>query len=171
MNSLIRRLRLVLLAAWLGAAIFFSAWVAPTAFGVLRGAGVANASTLAGAMVSRLLSVINTSGFEVALFAFVTAFFVGRDQHRIRRLVEVISLAIMAIMTAVGQWMVAARMTALRAAMQVPIDQIAPDDPRRIAFDNLHRYSVLLLSIAMLAAISAIIMSKVSHSERHKTSP
>ncbi len=157
---------MVLLAAWLGVAIFFGAWVAPTAFGVLRGAGLANANSLAGAMVNRLLSVINTGGFEIALFAFVTAFFLSREQHRIRRIVEVISLAIMAIMTAVGQWVIAARMTALRAAMQVPIDQITPGDPQRIAFDNLHRYSVLVLSIAMLAAVVAIVVSKVSHSER-----
>lgn len=170
MNSLISKLRLVLLAAWLGVAIFFGAWIAPTVFGVLRGAGLSNANTLAGAMVSRLLAIINTGGFEIALFAFVTAFFVNSKQHRISRMVEVISLAIMTIMTAVGQWFIAARMTALRAAMQVPIDQIAPDDPRRISFDNLHRYSVLVLSVGMLAAVVAIVLAKVPHRERRRTS-
>lgn len=163
MNSLVTKLRLVLLAAWLGVAVFFGAAVAPTLFGVLRGAGLANANALAGAMVSRLLAIINIGGFEIALFALVTAFFVNRNQNRIRRFAEVISLAIMAIMTAVGQWVIAARMLALRAAMSLPIDQIAADDPRRIAFDNLHRYSVWLLTVGMLAAVAAIIFAKVFH--------
>jgi hypothetical protein len=162
-NSFISKLRLVLISAWLGVAIFFAAWVAPTLFGVLRGAGLQNASNIAGTIVSRLLSVINSSGFEIAFFALVTALFINRDQQRASRIAEVISLLIMAIMAAAGQWVVTPRMAALRAAMQAPIDQIAANDPRRMAFDNLHKYSVLLLSIAMLAAIAAIIFAKVSH--------
>jgi hypothetical protein len=170
MNSLISKLRLVLLSAWLGVAVFFGVWVAPTAFGVLRGAGLENANSLAGSMVNRLLAIINTGGFEIALFALVTAFFVGRKPNRIRLIAEVISLVVMGIMTAIGQWVIAARMLALRTAMQLPIDQIRPDDPRRIAFDNLHRYSVLLLSVGMLAAIAAIVLSKVSHGSGRQTS-
>jgi Domain of unknown function (DUF4149) len=162
-NSLVSKLRLVLLAAWLGVAVFFGAGVAPTLFGVVRGAGLANANALAGAMVSRLLGIINIGGFEVALFALVTALFMNRNQNRIRRLAEMISLAIMAIMTAVGHWVIAARMLALKAAMTLPIDQVAADDSRRIAFDNLHRYSVLLLSVGMFAAVAAIIFAKVFH--------
>jgi hypothetical protein len=72
-----------------------------------------------------------------------------------------ISLAIMAIMTGIGQWVIAARMSALRAAMQLPIDQIASDDPRRAAFNNLHRYSVLLLAVALCSALAAFILTGV----------
>ena len=68
---------------------------------------------------------------------------------------EVISLAIMGIMTALGQWVIAARMLALRTAMQAPIDQIAREDPRRVAFDSLHHYSVVALGIAMVAGLVA----------------
>lgn len=35
------------------------------------------------------------------------------------------------------------------------IDQVDPDDPRRIAFSNLHTYSVIVLGIAMIAALVA----------------
>lgn len=150
-----------MLGLWLGAAIFFGAAVAPALFGVLRGAGLANANELAGLIVTRLLRIINQGGFEIALFLFVTAFFVNRNKSRLARWAEVISLAIMAIMTGVGHWVIAARMSALRAAMQLPIDHIAPDDPRRIAFNNLHSYSVLLLSVAMCAALAAFIFTKV----------
>lgn len=161
MTAIIRQLRLLLLGMWLGAALFFGAGVAPTLFKVLRGAGLANANELAGSIVTRLLGIVNQGGFEIALFLFVTAFFVNRNQSRLARLADVISLAIMAIMTGVGHWVIAARMSALRAAMQLPIDHIAPDDPRRIEFDNLHRYSVLLLSIAMFAALAASIFTRV----------
>ena len=58
-TSFIRTLRLLLLGMWLGAAIFFGAAVAPALFGVLRGAGLANANELAGSIVTRLLGFIN----------------------------------------------------------------------------------------------------------------
>lgn len=160
-TTLIRQLRALLLAMWLGAAIFFGAAVAPALFGVLRGAGLVNANELAGSVVSRLLSFLNKGGFEIALFALVTAFFVNRNQRLIARAVEVLSLAIMAIMTGVNQWVVATRMSALRAAMNGTIDQIPFTDPRRIEFDSLHRYSVLMFAIAIYAAIISFFLSSV----------
>jgi hypothetical protein len=44
---------------------------------------------------------------------------------------------------------------AIRAALQTPIDQIAADDPRRVAFDSLHGYSVALMGVAIVAALVA----------------
>jgi hypothetical protein len=49
-------------------------------------------------------------------------------------------------------------MRALRAAMVVPIDQVAADDARRIAFDHLHGYSVNALGLAMIAALVAMVL-------------
>src|SRR5438045_5931034 len=125
MTSFVRLFRLLLLGLWLGAAIFFGAAVAPALFGVLRDANLANANELAATIVTRLLSIINRGGFEISLFLIVTAYFVTRNESRLRRFAEMISLAIMAIMTGVGHWVIAARMTALRATMQGQIDQIA----------------------------------------------
>ena len=158
MKSIISPLRLLLLGLWLGAALFFSAAVAPALFGVLRGAGLPNANELAGATVTRLLRIINQGGFEIALFLFVTAFFVNRNQGRLARYAEVISLAIMAIMTGVSNWVISARMLELRRAMQQPIDQVSPLDPRRVAFDSLHRYSATMLAIAMIAGLVAFVV-------------
>ena len=159
MTQFILRVRLLLLGLWLGAAIFFGAAVAPTLFNVLRGAGLMNANELAGTIVTRLLAVINQGGFEIALFLFVTAFFVNRLRSTLARIAEMISLAIMAIMTAVGHWVIAARMLELRGSMGGFIDQIAPNDPRRIAFDSLHRYSVMAMSVAMIAGLVAFAIS------------
>src|SRR5204863_6391386 len=102
MTSFIRQLRLLLLGLWLGAAVFFGAAVAPALFNVLRSAGLVNANELAGSIVTRLLSFINRGGIEIALFLFVTAFFVNRNRSRFAQVAEVISIAIMAIMTGVS---------------------------------------------------------------------
>ena len=158
MTSFIRQLRWLLLGLWLGAAIFFGAAVAPALFSVLRAAGLANANELAGAIVTRLLGLINRGGFEIALFLLVTAFFVNRHRTRLAQAAEVISITIMAIMTAAGHWLIAARMAALRAAMGT-IDQVSPADARRIEFDSLHRYSVTVLGVALLAALGAFLIA------------
>jgi hypothetical protein len=156
---------LLLIGVWLGASIFFSAAVARSVFTVLRGAELANAGTLAGSIVNQLLAVINQGGFEIGLLVLVISFFTTRGQSRRRRLAEMLSLAIMAIMTGLGHWVIAARLAALRAAMQLPIDQIAPADPRKIEFDRLHGYSVIMLSVAMVAALIAFVLVASRKSE------
>ena len=158
MEKFLRTISLLLLGVWLGAAIFFGAAVAPNLFNVLRGADLTNANALAGSIVTRLLAIINRGGFEISLLLLVIGFFASRGVKPLARFAEMISLAIMAIMTALGHWVIAARMLALRTAMQLPIDQIAPNDPRRAAFDNLHRYSVTVMGIAMVAALAAFLM-------------
>jgi hypothetical protein len=50
----------------------------------LRGAGLANANELAGSIVTRLLAIINQADL-IALFLFVTAFFVNRHKSRLAR--------------------------------------------------------------------------------------
>ena len=148
----------MLLGLWLGAALFFGAAVAPTVFGVLRGAQLSNASELAGMMVQRLLSVINRGGFEISLFLLVIGYFVSKKQSRLVRSAEMISLAIMAIMTGVSHWIISSRMLALKAAMQAPIDHIAVNDTRRVAFDALHGYSVAAMGVAIVAGLFAFLI-------------
>lgn len=168
MKTVIGYLRLLLLGLWLGAAVLFSAAVAPTVFGVLRGAQLTNANELAGLMVTRILGTINLAGFEIGLFLIVTGYFLSRKESRLVRVAEMISLAIMAIMTGVSQWIISARMLALRAAMQAPIDQIATTDPRRIEFDTLHGYSVAALGTAIVAGVVAfLIMARPKSGARH----
>jgi Domain of unknown function (DUF4149) len=155
LKTIVRVLRVLLLGLWLGASVFFGAAVAPALFGILRSAGLTNADELAGLMVQRLLSVINRGGFEIAFFLLVTALFVNRSQPRIAQFAEVISLAILAIMTGVSHWIISARMIALKAAMLVPIDRISGSDPRKIAFDALHYYSVTAMGVAIIAGLIA----------------
>ena len=162
MRKFLAIVSLLLLGLWLGAATFFGAAVAPNLFNALRGAGLANANELAGSIVTRLLAIVNSGGFEISLFLVILRYFADRNPRFLTRLVEMISLAIMAIMTGISQWVISARMVALRAAIQVPIDQVANSDPRRVAFDNLHRYSVDVMGVAMVAALIAFVMIAIS---------
>jgi len=150
--------RMILLAAWFGVALFFSAVVAPAAFGVLRLYGLPNASEIAGAIVSRSLSVVNIVGFVIALLLAITIFARRDSAGRKSFLAEGICLAVVALMTGLGHWVIAARMRALRATMLLPIDQLTPDDARRAAFNSLHGYSVIVLSLAMIAALVALVL-------------
>ena len=166
-TSFIRQLRLLLLGLWLGAAVFFGMAVAPALFNVLRSAGLVNANELAGQVVTRLLGFINRGGIEIALFLLITAFFVNRNRSRLAQVVEVISIAIMAIMTGVSNWIISARMIQLRASMGT-IDQVSPADPRRIEFDALHRYSVMVMGVALVAGLIAFFFASRSNASQHR---
>lgn len=147
-----------MLAVWLGAALFFGAVVAPAAFSVLRSFGLPNASEIAGSIVTRSLGVVNVAGFVIALLLLLTAFVRQGAQGRISFIVECVCLGLIVLATGVGHWLIAARMRALRIAMELPIDQIAADDARRVAFNVLHGYSVNALGIAMIAALVALVL-------------
>ena len=150
--------RLILLACWFGAALFFGAVVAPAAFGVLRSFSLPNASEIAGGIVTRSLSVINIAGFLIAILLVVTLFLRRHSTGRVSFYVECICLGLIALATGVGHWVIAARMRALRAAMSLPIDQIAATDPLKVEFNSLHGYSVNALGLAMIAAFVALVL-------------
>lgn len=147
-----RDARLLLIAIWLGAAIFFSFAVAPSAFAVLP------ARELAGRLVTRTLAIVNVGGFIISTLLIMTAFLFRRFASRRAFYAELASLALVAITTGVGHWIINARLLALRVAMVRPIDEIAPDDPLRVAFNSLHGYSVVLLSVGMLSAAVALLL-------------
>lgn len=153
--STLNNIRLLLLASWLGAAVFFSAAVAPSAFRVLRAFNLPNASEIAGAIVTRTLSVVNTSGFILSVLLLITAFVLKGGYGRRAFILQTVLLVIVAVTTGVGEWVIAAKMRGLRAAMHTTIDQIPVGDPSRVAFDALHGYSVTALSIAIIAALIA----------------
>ena len=117
-----------------------------------------NANEIAGAIVTRSLSVVNVAGFMIALLLLVTLLLRRNSSGRVSFILELICLAVIALGTGVGHWVIAARMRALRAAMVLPIDQIAADDARRIAFGNLHGYSVNALGLAMIAALVVLVL-------------
>ena len=150
--------RLAALAFWLGAAVFFSFAVAPSAFAVLRASGAPHPEELAGAIVGRTLAVVNVGGFVAGLLLLATAFGFRQNLSRRALLAEVAALALFAVSTSVGQWVIAARVAALRARAGGPIAALPPGDETRAAFGQLHGYSVAALGLAMLAALIALVL-------------
>lgn len=125
----------IVLSAWLGAALLVAAVVAPAAFAVLP------SRTLAGALVGRVLPVLFWSAIAIAAMAIPV--------HRAPRVAMVVSAA-------VAQLVIAPRIAAVRAAIGGPVDALAADDARRVTFGQLHGASVGLLGITMLAAAVAL---------------
>jgi len=155
MKSTLNNVRLLLLASWLGAAVFFSAAVAPSAFRVLRAFNLPNAGEMAGAIVNRTLSVVNITGFVLSVLLLFIAFLLKEGYGRRGFILQTVLLLVVAITTGVGEWVIAAKMRGLRASLATTIDQIPAGNPSRVAFDALHGYSVTALSIAIIAALIA----------------
>lgn len=150
--STLHATRALLLSMWLGAAVFFSAAVAPSVFAVLP------SREMAGAVVSRTLAIVNVAGFVISLLLAATVALARGATRRFALGAEASMLLVVAVGTGVGHWVVAARMQTLRAAMGAPIEQVAPDSPLRVAFNALHSYSVWALTFAMLAALVAFFL-------------
>jgi len=144
--------RLLLIALWLGAAVFFSFAVAPSAFAVIP------ARELAGAVVARTLAVVNTGGAATGLLLLFSLPLDRGAASRRARAGEGVSLLLLTALCAAGQWVISARMATLRAQMRRPIEELAANDPVRVAFNSLHVYSVWALVAAMLAGAAALLL-------------
>jgi hypothetical protein len=145
--TVIADLRTFLLALWLGAALFFTAAVAPGAFAVLP------SRELAGAVVNRTLTILNYGGFIVGLILLASSYFLSGGINRLRLWIEQGLLLFLTAACAFGQFVIAARLRDLRAQIGRPIDEVPADDPLRVAFNDLHGYSVMMLAFAMIAAL------------------
>ena len=142
--------RKLLASLWLGATLFFSFAVAPSAFAVLP------STELAGDIVSRTLEIINYSGMIIGLILLLTSFVFAPKGFLvwIERLLSVVLIAA----CAVGQFYVGWQMRSLRAQMQGPVERLATDDPLRVAFNMLHGYSVYVLLTGIIAALILFFM-------------
>ena len=92
----------------------------------------------------------------------VTAPVVKKYYGRKSFILQSVLLIIVAILSASGEWIIAARMRGLRAAMNGQIDQVPLIDPNRAAFAALHIYSVGALSVAMIAAVIVVLLILIS---------
>lgn len=150
---MINNIRMLLLAAWLGVAIYFSAVVAPSTFAVLRSFSLPNAGEIAGTIVTRTLAAVNLAGFIVSLLLLASAFALRRSYGRRSFPLQVVLLTIVSAATGIGHWIIAARMRGLRAAMHGQIDLVPLTDSNRVAFATLHGYSVAALGIAIITGL------------------
>jgi hypothetical protein len=142
-------IRLLILGLWLGAAVYFIG-VAQTAFSVLLAQ-----RELAGAVVSRNLSILNFSGLAIATILILSSLVGKSNVNRFWLWAERSLLLLLGATCAVGQFVIGFWLSSMRAQMGRPIDEVAADDPLRIQFNTLHEWSVWVLFTGMLAALLA----------------
>lgn len=141
-------IRLLLLAVWLGAAVFFIG-VAQTAFAVVAD------RELAGAVVGRTLSILNYGGIAISVLLIITSVIAASKVNQLWLWIERFLLLAVAAACAVGQFVIGFWLSSVRSQMGRPIDEIAADDPLRIQFNLLHQWSEWVLMAAMIAAVIA----------------
>jgi Domain of unknown function (DUF4149) len=142
--------QLIILALWLGAAAFFSFAVAPALFATLP------SRTLAGQVVGRTLPIVFYLGMAAGAVVVVLQTTGGRGGIRD---VRALCGCLMVAACAVAQFIIGRRIDRMRDAIGGPIESLAVDDARRIAFGRLHGASVAWLGIAMLAAGVALVLA------------
>ena len=127
---------LLSLVVWVGGIIFFAFVLAPTVFTVLP------TRHLAGSVVTRSLGVLHWMGIVSGIVFLVTTMIYSRvtigaaHPFALRDLLVYVMLAL----TCISQFVIMAKMSALRAAMG-EIDQVPVTDPMRVAFNQLHVWS------------------------------
>ena len=144
--------RILLLGLWLGAACFLSFAVAPSAFAVLP------SRESAGAIVNRTLSVVNYSGIIIGLILLASSFIPQPNFNRVWLWIERFLLLVTTVACAFGQFFIGWKLQNLHEQIGRPLEELALDDPLRIAFNDLHGQSVTTLSVAMIAAIIAFFL-------------
>ncbi len=132
----------LLLGGWLGAMCFFSFAVAPSAFAVLP------TRHLAGQIVASTISKVEWLGLFIGLGLLLLQIFKSPKSK-----LNLALLAVMLAATAGLRFWVSPKMNNLRASMGGIIDEVSPTDPLRVEFNNLHQYSVTLMSAAILCGL------------------
>lgn len=139
-------IRLLILAIWLGAAVFFIG-VAQSAFAVLP------SREMAGSVVNRTLAILNYSGLAISLVMIATSLIATARISRLWLWVERFLLLVLASACAIGQFVIGFWLSSIRLQLGRPIDDVPVDDPLRIQFNVLHEYSVWVLFAGMIAAL------------------
>jgi len=137
------------LAVWIGGIVFFAFVMAPAAFDVLP------THQLAGAVVGRTLAALHWIGVASGIVFLVAALLAGPWRGRGPAALLVV---IMLALTLGSQLGVSRRMNTLQAQMPV-IDQVAPTDARRAAFNRLHWWSTRMEGAVLLLGLVVIYLS------------
>jgi hypothetical protein len=150
-DLLVKDVRVVCIAVWVGACVLFAVGLAPVLFEVLP------TRELAGAVVNRILRLLNIGGLFVS-FGLLLSLWSGGRHTAGRWRAEAVSVSVVALTCAVNQIVIARRIADLRARMTAPIDSLAANDELRIAFGSLHGWSILVLGCGLVAGIVALIL-------------
>lgn len=145
----------LILVVWLGSMIFFSFAVAPTAFAVLP------SRHLAGEVVTSSIGKVEVFGLVCGTLLVLLQLI---DWSKSRagaasKSLRLIGVLVMLAAAAGSRFWISPTMRSLRASMGGTIDDVAKTDPLRVQFDNLHQYSVGLMTTAMIAGLVVLFLS------------
>lgn len=155
MTTLLRTLRLIALATWVGGLVFFG-FVASVAFTTL-------ATAQAGMVVRGSLIALHRIGLVAGLVYFVITLALlatQRDTHPVRA-AELALVIAMLVLTAYSQFSIMPSMEADRISLGGDVSTSSPDTPAHKHFDRLHNLSVklegaVLIEGLLLLAFAAI---------------
>lgn len=149
--SILRFFMLLSLVVWVGGIIFFAFAVAPTVFTVLP------THELAGRVVTRSLNLLHWVGVGSGMVFLIlsTVEMHSRAGHWNPVFARNLSVLGMIALTLISQLVVTSKMVALRISM-VDIDQVPVNDPRRVAFNQLHVWSTRLETVVLLLGLLAL---------------
>ncbi len=144
---------LLALGLWLGAIVCFGVIVAPTLFAVLP------THNLAGLVVSSALAKLHIGAFLCGgVFLLAMLFYRALGGKSSLSIVQILLVLVMLGCTAYSEYGVSRRLNALKAEMGV-IDNVPRTDPRRVAFNNLHRYSEGLEHVVLGCGLVTLLLA------------
>jgi hypothetical protein len=148
-------IEVLLLGGWLGSMMFFSFAVAPSAFAVLP------TREMAGMVVTSSIGKIEVLGMVCGMVLLLMHFSKWRASHSsvpIKTL-HALLLILMIASAALSRFWISPAMVSLRAQMGGRIDDFPLSDPLRLQFNDLHQYSVGLMSAAMLFGLVVLFLT------------
>jgi hypothetical protein len=152
----------LILGVWIGSMIFFSFCVAPSAFAVLP------SRHLAGEIVTSTISKVEIIGMVSG--ALLVLIHLGRWRTTalgtFGKVLKLVALLLMTGAASTSRFWVSPTMSGLRARMGGIIDEVSTSDPLRLQFDDLHRYSVGLMTTALIAGFVALFLTTRSWMNR-----
>lgn len=138
--------------AWLGAMVFLSLVLAPTAFAILE------SRHQAGDLVAATLNILHLSGYILGPLLLLVSVVTRPTGQRLRWGLRTILLTLMTVSTVISREVVGTKLLTLRRAMGVMIEKVPLDDPLRLLFHQWHQLSILLMLFNIVAAVVVLFL-------------
>ncbi len=148
-------IEVLLVGLWLGSMMFFSFAVAPSAFAVLP------TREMAGVIVTSTIGKIEVLGLVIGPLLILMQVALWRSSPS-RPTIKTLKAALLLIMIAaagLSRFWISPVMVSLRARMGGHIDDVSVTDPLRIQFNDLHQYSVGLMSAAIISGLVVLFLT------------
>ncbi len=150
MAATLRFLQFLSLGCWLGSIVFFIVFTQ----GIFS---VMPTKDLAGVVVGYSLARLHILGIVAGCVYLIASVALEKSVASLARPAALL-VFVMILCTMASQYVVIARMDALRLQMG-SVDATAAGNPLRVAFDRLHQYSVWLESAVLFSGLAALYLT------------